>query len=219
MFKTREGFHREMAQLLDNVLMLGSMVEDAMMTSVSLFKKRDLEGSRRLIEHDREINAKRFEIESQALTLIALHQPVARDLRVLGAVLEVVTELERIGDYAKGISKVNILIGDEPLIKPLIDIPLMAEKAMTMLRQGLDAFVTRDVESARLIPTQDDEVDNLYDQVYRELLTYILTDPTCIRQANYLLWAAHNLERAADRVSNVCERTIFMVSGEMAELD
>jgi phosphate transport system protein len=217
--RPRDTLYREMAQLLDQVLMLGSMVEDALHVSVVFLKKRDLAGSRRLIERDRQINTKRFEIEDQALTLIALHQPVARDLRMLGAVLEVVTELERIGDYAKGISQINLLIGDTPLLKPLIDVPLMCETALRMLRQGLDAFVNRDVEAARAIPQQDDEVDALYHQVYRELISYILEDPTCIEQANYLLWAAHNLERAADRVLNICERTVFMVTGEMSELN
>jgi phosphate transport system protein len=218
MTRTREGFDRELTHLLDQVLLLGSMVEDAVIASVVFLKKRDFDGSRRVIERDQEINAKRFEIEDKALTLIALHQPVARDLRVLGAVLEIVTELERIGDYAKGISQINILIGNDPLIKPLIDLPLMAEKAMEMLRQGLDAFVAQDVDAACRIPAQDDEVDDLYNQVYRELIAYILADPSCLKQANYLLWAAHNLERAADRVSNVCERTIFMVTGKMGEL-
>jgi phosphate transport system protein len=217
--RPRETFQRELAQLLDQVLMLGSMVEDALMVSVSLLKKRDLEGSRRVIERDSEVNAKRFEIEDRTLTLIALHQPVARDLRTLGAILEIVTELERIGDYAKGIAKINILIGEQPLLKPLIDIPLMTEKALSMLRQALNAFVARDVEAARVIPGQDDEVDDLYNQVYRELMTFIMSDPRCIQQANYLLWAAHNLERAADRVLNICERTVFMVTGKMEELN
>jgi phosphate transport system protein len=217
--RPRETFQRELAQLLDQVLMLGSMVEDALMVSVSLLKKRDFDGSRRLIERDDEINAKRFEIENRTLTLIALHQPVARDLRTLGAVLEIVTELERIGDYAKGIAKINLLIGDEPFIKPLIDIPLMAEKGLAMLRQSLNAFVGYDVDAARVIPTHDDEVDDLYNQVYRELLTFIMADPGCLQQANYLLWAAHNLERAADRVLNICERTVFMVTGKMEELN
>ncbi|MBN1246360.1 MAG: phosphate signaling complex protein PhoU [Anaerolineae bacterium] len=217
--RPKETFHREMQQLLDQVLMLGSMVEDALMVSVALLKKRDFAGSKRLIERDQEINAKRFEIEDRALTLIALHQPVARDLRMLGAILEVVTELERIGDYAKGIAHVNLLIGDRPLLKPLIDVPLMCEKALAMLRQGLDAFVNQDVEAAHAIPKQDDEVDALYNQVYRELISYILEDPSCIEQANYLLWVAHNLERAADRVLNICERTVFMATGKMSELN
>lgn len=217
--RPRETFQRELAQLLDQVLMLGSMVEDALLVSVALLKKRDFDGSRRLIEHDSEINAKRFDIENRTLTLIALHQPVARDLRTLGAILEIVTELERIGDYAKGIARINLLIGDEPFIKPLIDIPLMAEKGLTMLRQALSAFVAYDAEAARAIPAGDDEVDDLYNQVYRELLTFILADPSCLQQANYLLWAAHNLERAADRVLNICERTVFMVTGKMEELN
>lgn len=217
--KPRESFHRELGHLLDQVLVLGSMVEDAILVSVAMLKKRDIEGSRRLIERDQEINSKRFEIEERALTLIALHQPVAGDLRVLGAILEVVTELERIGDYAKGIANINVLIGDAPLLKPLIDIPFMAEKAMEMLRQSLDAFVSRDTEAAKVIPVMDDEVDGLYNQVYRELITHILDDPRCIEQASYLLWAAHNLERAADRVSNVCERTVFMATGKMQELN
>jgi phosphate transport system protein len=195
------------------------MVEDALLVSVAMLKKRDFQGSQRVIERDQAINAKRFEIEDRALTLIALHQPVARDLRVLGAILEVATELERIGDYAKGVSKINLLIGDRPLLKPLVDIPLMAERAVAMLREGLEAFVNQDTKAAREIPAQDDEVDALYNQVYRELMTYILTDPACIEQANHLLWAAHYLERAADRVSNVCERTIFMATGTMAELE
>jgi len=217
--KPRETFFRELRRLTDQVLVLGSMVEDAVTVSVSMLKKRDFDGSRRIIERDTIINAKRFEIEESTLTLIALQQPVARDLRLLGAILEVVTELERIGDYAKGISKINLLIGSQPLIKPLIDVPLMCDKAMSMLRAGLDAFVARDAEAARAIPPLDDEVDQLYEQVYRELMSYILEDPSCIQQANRLLWAAHNLERAADRVTNICERTVFMVTGEMAELN
>jgi len=217
--KPRETFFRELRRLTDQVLMLGSMVEDAVTVSVSMLRNRDLDGSRRIVERDAIINAKRFEIEEATLTLIALQQPVARDLRLLGAILEVVTELERIGDYAKGISKINLLIGDQPLLKPLIDVPLMCEKAMSMLRGGLNAFVAQDVDAAKAIPPLDDEVDQLYDQVYRELMSYIIEDPSCIQQANRLLWAAHNLERAADRVTNICERTVYTVTGEMAELN
>ena len=172
-----------------------------------------------MIERDVDINAKRYAIEEQTLTVIALQQPVARDLRTLAAILEIATELERIGDYAKGIGKINLLIGEQPLLKPLIDVPLMAEKALSMLRRALDAFVRQDVEIAKMIPALDDEVDHLYEQVYRELLTYIIADPSTIEQANYLLWAAHNLERAADRVSNICERILFTVTGELSEFD
>ena len=214
----RGTFHRELEKLQDQVLILGSLVGDALVSSVTFLKKRDFAGSKRLIERDREINEKRFEIEEQTLALIALHQPVARDLRTLGAILEVATELERIGDYAKGIGRINVMIGDQPLIKPLIDLPLMAERASSMLQQALRAFVSRDLEAARAIPAQDDEVDGLYNQVYRELLTFIMSEPGSLEQANYLLWAAHNLERAADRTINVCERVVFMVTGDMREL-
>jgi phosphate transport system protein len=214
----RGTFQRELEKLQDQVLILGSLVGDALLSSVTFLKKRDLAGSKRLIERDREINEKRFDIEQQTLTLIALHQPVARDLRTLGAILEVATELERIGDYAKGIGKINIMIGDQPLIKPLVDLPLMAEKACAMLQDALCAFVSRDVDEARAIPARDDEVDGLYNQVYRELLTFIISEPKSIEQANHLLWAAHNLERAADRTINVCERVVFTVTGDMQEL-
>jgi phosphate transport system protein len=214
----RGTFHRELKKLQDQVLILGSLVGDALVSSVTFLKKRDFAGSKRLIERDREINEKRFEIEEQTLALIALHQPVARDLRTLGAILEVATELERIGDYAKGIGRINVLIGDQPLIKPLVDLPLMAERASSMLQQALRAFVSRDIEAARAIPAQDDEVDGLYNQVYRELLTFIMSEPGSLEQANYLLWAAHNLERAADRTINVCERVVFTVTGDMREL-
>ncbi len=168
---------------------------------------------------DAEINRKRFKIEGEVLTAIALHQPMARDLRTLAAMLEIATELERIGDYAKGIANITIRLGSEPLLKPLIDIPLMAEKSRTMLHRSLEAFVQQDVEAAREIPEADDEVDGLYNQVYRELVTYIFANPQSIEQANLLLWVAHNLERAADRVLNVCERIIFTVTGELAELN
>ena len=217
--ETRKTFDRELQLLQDEMLALGSMVESALIEAVEYLKQRDFEGSRRIIAQDRVINRKRFAIEEQVLVLIATRQPMASDLRVLAAILEIVGELERIGDYAKGIGKINLLIGDQPLIKPLIDVPLMAEKARSMLHRALEAFIRRDVALARAIPQEDDEVDQLYEQVYRELITYILADPSTLEQANYLLWAAHNLERAADRVTTLCERVVFTVTGELTELD
>jgi len=215
----RKTFDRELQRLQDETLALGSMVENSITESVEILKRRDMEGSRRLIAQDRLINEKRFAIEADCLVAIATQQPMASDLRVLAAILDITTELERIGDYAKGIARINLMIGEGPLLKPLIDLPRMAEKARAMLHQSLDAFARRDVTLARTIPTGDDEVDGLYDQVYRELITYILADPSVIEQANYLLWVAHNLERAADRVTNICERVIFTVTGEVVELD
>ena len=215
----RETFERELQRLQDQTMALGSMVEEAIMASTDVLKRRDMEGSRRVIAQDRLVNEKRFAIENDALVLIATQQPMAGDLRTIAAVLDITSELERMGDYAKGIAKINLLIGEGPLLKPLVDVPRMAEKTCDMLHRALDAFARRDTETALAIPTEDDEVDSLYNQVYRELITYILADPRVIEQANYLLWVAHNLERAADRVTNICERVIFTVTGKMVELD
>jgi phosphate transport system protein len=217
--KTRQILDKELQHLQDEMLALASMVENAITESVDVLKRRDMDGSRRLIAEDRLINEKRFAIEDEALVLIATQQPIATDLRVIAAMLDIAHELERIGDYAKGIAKINLLIGEAPLIKPLIDVPAMATKARAMLHSALEAFVQRDAEMARAIPDEDDEVDGLYNQVYRELITHILEDPSTIEGANYLLWVAHNLERSADRVTNICERVVFTATGQMVELD
>ena len=215
----RKTFDRKLEALQNQILVLGSMVDKAIKESVECLKSRELECARRLIAEDHLINEKRFSIESDILVLIATQQPMASDLRILAAMLEIVTELERIGDYGKGISKISLLIGTSPLLKPLVDVPRMADKARDMLHRALEAFVSQDAETARAIPLEDDEVDDLYNQVNRELITYIMQDPRNIEQANYLLWAAHNLERAADRVTNICERVVFTVTGKMMELD
>ncbi|MDI6770272.1 MAG: phosphate signaling complex protein PhoU [Anaerolineales bacterium] len=215
----RKTFESDIQQLKDELLLLGSMVEQQTLDAVEALKKRDLEAARRIYAADAKINEKRFAIENQVMILIATQQPMAHDLRLLASIFEVSAELERMGDYAKGIAKVNIRMGDEPLLKPLIDIPRMAKIASSMLHRALTAFVNEDAEAARAIPEEDDEVDGLYNQVYRELMTYVMSDPRTIDRANYLLWAAHNLERMADRVTNICERTIFIVTGEMTEID
>jgi phosphate transport system protein len=215
----RQAFERELQRLQDEMLVLGSMVENALTEAVKALKERDQEAARRLIAQDRTINEHRFTIEQDCLVLIATQQPMAGDLRTLASVLEITGELERIGDYAKGIARICLLLGADPLIKPILDLPRMAEKARTMLHRALDAFIRRDVALARAIPQEDDEVDALYNQVYRVLLTYIIADPSTIEQVNYLMWAAHNLERAADRVTNICERVLFAVTGELVELD
>jgi phosphate transport system protein len=216
---TRRTFDQELHRLQDDVLSLGSLVEEALVQSVETLKRRDLAGSRRLIAADRAINERRYAIEEETIALIATQQPMARDLRLLAAILEIVTELERMGDYAKGIARINLMIGEQPLIKPLIDLPVMARKAREMLHGALVAFIEWDAEAARTIPQADDEVDALYNQVYRELMCYILEDPQVIEQANHLMWAAHNLERTADRVINLCERVVYTVTGELAELN
>jgi phosphate transport system protein len=215
----RKAFDQELQRLQDEVLALGSIVESALSDSVEGLRVRDVEDSRRIIAQDRLVNERRFELEADALALIATQQPMARDLRTIAAVLDITSELERIGDYAKGIARINLMMGEQPLIKPLVDLPAMASKARDMLHDSLEAFVRGDTALARAIPDRDDEVDALYNQIYRELITLIMADPSRIDQANYLLWAAHNLERAADRVTNICERVIFTVRGEMVEMD
>lgn len=215
----RQTFDEQLADLQEMVMDLGRMVGDALVESVDQLKRRDFDGSRRLIEQDHTVNATRFAIESQALTLIATQQPMARDMRLLAAILDIASELERIGDYAKGIARINIAIGEQPLMKPLIDLPVMADKARAMFDAALEAFRDRDIERARAIPAQDDEVDALYQSIYRELVSFIVRDPDTIEQANLLMWAAHNLERAADRVTNLCERVVYTVTGVLEELD
>ncbi len=216
----RETLDRKIKHLRDEVLILDSMVEQAIVASVEALKNHDVETAKRLYRDDEIINAKRFEIENETMVTIATQQPImATDLRLLASILEVTSELERIGDYGKGIAHITQMIGSEPHVKPLIDIPRMAEIAVEMLHQAVGAFIAADAETARQIPDRDDEVDDLYNQVYRELVTLIMQKPAIIDQANTLMWAAHNLERMADRVTNICERTIYIASGEMKEID
>jgi phosphate transport system protein len=214
----RKTFEIEIQQVKDDVLVLGSMVEQAIHGAVDSLKKRDLKAAQKLIDDDLEINKKRFEIENKLMILIATQQPMAHDLRLLASTFEIISELERMGDYAKGIANINIRMGDSPLLKPLIDIPRMAEKGADMLHRALTAFVNEDVDLAKSLPVEDDEVDALYNQIYRELMTFIIADPKTIERANWLLWVAHNLERVADRVTNICERTVFIATGEMREV-
>ena len=214
----RKTFEHELQEVKDDILVLGSMVEKAILDTVAALKKRDVEESQKILAADREINKKRFEIENKLMILIATQQPMAHDLRLLASSMEIISELERMGDYAKGIANINIRMGDQPLLKPLIDVPRMAQKGVDMLHRALTAFVNEDVEAAKGIPMEDDEVDALYNQVYRELMTFVISDAKTIERANWLLWVAHNLERVADRVTNICERTIFIATGEMAEI-
>ena len=215
----RKTFEADIQQLKDEIILLGSLVEQNVLDSVEALKKRDSEASQKVIDLDMKINEKRFALENQVMIIIATQQPMAHDLRLLASFFEVISELERMGDYAKGIGIINVRMGGQPLLKPLVDIPRMAQKGADMLHRALLAFVNEDAEVARSIPEEDDEVDNLYNQVYRELMTYIMTDPKNIERANWLLWVAHNLERFADRVTNICERTIFIVTGELNEID
>ncbi len=216
--ETRTAFHKRLREIQDDVLALGSMVSKATLRSVEALKNRDLGLARQVVADDKKVNQKRFDIEEKCVQLIATQQPMASDLRIIVAVLNIITEMERIGDHAEGIARIAILIGDEPPLKPLIDIPRMAEQAVDMLRRTLDAFVNRDAATARQISAEDDTVDQLYDQVFRELLTFMAEDPRTITRATRLIWVAHNLERSADRVTNICERVVFVVTGKMEEI-
>jgi phosphate transport system protein len=214
----RTIFHKKLREIQDEVLVMGSMVGKAAMRSVDALKDRNLELARQIIADDQKINHKRFEVEEKCIQLIATQQPMAGDLRIIIAILNITTEIERIGDYAVGIARVVIMIGDEPPLKPLVDIPRMAEQTTDMLRRSLDALINRDAAAARKIATEDDMIDHLYDQVFRELLTFMAEDPKTITRATRLVWVAHNLERAADRVTNICERVVFIVTGKMEEI-
>ncbi|HOE02719.1 MAG TPA: phosphate signaling complex protein PhoU [Anaerolineaceae bacterium] len=214
----RTTFEAELKYLKDELLLLGNLVEQQIQGAVESFKQRDPQLSRTIVEKDDEVNEKRYMIEEQVLITIATQQPMARDLRLLASILEIAGELERIGDYAKGIATINIRMGEEALLTPLVKIPMMAEKCSSMLHRAIQAFIQEDIEEANQIPREDDEVDRLYEEVYSSMMEKIVHDENAIQRANWILWVAHNLERVADRVTNICERTIFTVTGDMKEI-
>ncbi|CAG0940659.1 partial Phosphate-specific transport system accessory protein PhoU, partial [Candidatus Brocadiaceae bacterium] len=211
--------HKALKNLENEVLRMGEMVAHAIKKSVEALQKRDINASKEVVKNDLLINKKRFDIEEQCIALIATQQPMAIDLRTLTSILSIVTDLERMGDHAEGIAKINILMGNEPLVKPLIDIPRMADTGLSMLDTCLKAFVDRDTEMARRVCNEDDQVDALHDQIYRELLLMMMENPRIIHMATYLTWVSHNLERIADRVTNIAERIVFMVTGKMEEIN
>lgn len=215
----RNVFDRHLAEIQEEMLVMADMVETAIKRSLEALKGRDIELARQVIADDLKINQKRYDAEERCIELIATQQPLAGDLRTIVAVLHMIVDLERMGDHAEGIAKIAVLLADEPPLKPYVDLPRMADIASEMLRESLEAFKHRDAERARAIIDRDDEVDALYDQVYRELLTYTLSDPLAIERATHLIWVAHNLERIADRVTNICERVVFLVTGKIEELN
>ncbi len=215
----RADFDQQLSALQHEVEVLAGIVEKSINRAVDALKRRDLEQSQRVIQDDDYIDQKRFEIEERCIDLIATQQPMARDLRVIIALLHIVVELERMGDYAEGIAKISVAMGDAPPLKPLIDIPRMAEKATEMLRDSIDCLLNRDLVKAHQVCQADDEVDDLYDQVYRELLLFMIQDPQTIQRATYLLWVSHDLERIADRATNIAERVIFLVTGKLTEIN
>jgi phosphate transport system protein len=217
--KARGLFDRQLRELRDGILYLADMTDHAIEQAVWALKQQDIKLAEQVVDGDEAINAKRYQLEDQCITLIATQQPAAGDLRAIVAAIHIVTELERMADYARGIADLAIRLADEPHLKPLIDVPRMAEVDREMMHASLKAYIDRDPNLAIETAKRDAEIDNLYDQVYRELLTYMLQDPKTITRATYLLWVAHNLERIADRVTNICERVVFMTTGELKELN
>jgi phosphate transport system protein len=215
---TREAYVHQIQGLRDDVVAMSSMVDKALARSIDALRTQNVQVAREIINSDVEINRVRWQTEERALLLIATQAPMAGDLRTIAAVTHIVTELERMADHAAGIAKIVLETADEPLLKPLVDLPRMCDVARSMLSDSITAFITGDAESAREIVTRDDEVDHLYDQIYRELLTFMMADPTTINRATHLLWAAHNIERIADRVTNICERVVFAVTGTLEEM-
>ena len=212
-------FERKIKQIQDEILLLGSMVEQATLDSATAFKNRDIATSKTLVGDDQAINDKRFAIENAILILMATQQPLAHDLRQLASMLIVTNELERMGDYAKGIAHNTIRLGNREIPAPVRDIEKMAELGVAMLHKSLSAFIKEDIKCAVSLPAQDDEVDALFNKCYRSIVNGMIANPAIIDDSSLLLWIVHNLERFADRVVNICERTVFIKSGEMLEMD
>jgi phosphate transport system protein len=217
--QTRARFDQELRAVQDNILRLGQMVDAAIDQSIRCLADRDQPLAHEIIENDTKINELRYKVEVECLTVTALHQPLAGDLRSLVAALIIVSELERMADHAAGIARIVLRMGDEPLLKPLIDMPRMAQTCRQMLNKALQAYKESNIELARQVAAQDDEIDALYTQIFRELLSFMIEDPGTISRALYLLFAAHNYERIGDRVTNIAERVVFMASGEIKELN
>jgi len=215
---TRSAFDQELQELRDNVLQMGNMIDTAIEHSIQALKERDQLLAQQIIVGDDDINQLRFKVEGDCVRLIARQQPAARDLRFIVAAMNIVLDLERMGDHAAGIATIVLRMGDEPLLKPLIDLPRMARISREMLQASLDAFLSENVQEAMCIPNRDEEVDQLYNQIFRELISYMVEDPRTVTRAMYLLFCAHNVERIADRVTNICERVAFVATGHMQEI-
>ena len=215
----RELFGKKIKQIQDEILLLGSMVEQATLDSVKIFKNRDMVAAQTLVEDDQNINDKRFAVENAILILMATQQPLAHDLRLLASMLIVTNELERMGDYAKGIAHNAMRLENSSIPVPIRNIEKMADLAVSMLHRALSAFINEDIKIAVTLPKEDDQVDALFNESYRSIVKTMIADPETIDESSTLLWVVHNLERFADRVVNICERTVFIKSGEMLEMD
>jgi phosphate transport system protein len=219
MVNPRATYDREFSEIQEDIIRLGALVEQAIARSMECLEQRDAGLAQQIINEDTKINDLRFQLEEECLRLIARQQPAASDLRAVLSALSIVPEMERMADHASGIAKTVLRMGDEPLVKPLIDIPRMALAVRAMLRDSLKAFVQRDAEAAKVIAQRDNEVDLLYKALFDDLIAIMARDPSSVTRATYLLWCGHNLERIGDRVTNIAERIVFMTTGDMRELN
>lgn len=216
---TRQNFNLQLQQLREAIISMSSMVDKAIARSTDALQHQDVALAEQVVADDSRINEARWSTEELALLVIATQAPMATDLRVISAVIHIATELERMADHAAGNAKIVIMTADEPLLKPLVDIPRMSQLCREMLSDSITAFIESDESAARQVAVRDDMVDDLYNQIYRELLTFMMADPTTINRATHLLWASHNLERIADRVTNICERVVFAVTGTLEQIE
>jgi phosphate transport system protein len=217
---TRTFLDQTISSLKQEILEIEKMVSIATTDAVAALIDKDLDKSKQVYLGDQAINAKRFTVENECLIVIATQQPLATDLRVLASILEIVTELERMGDYAKGIAKINMITKDSSHNLPIINrLKEMAEITVGLLHRAVEAFVAVDVDTSRSLPEEDDAVDAIFNEIYTGLVENMMEDRSLVAYANHMQWAAHNLERMSDRVTNICERTIFVGTGEMNELE
>ncbi|MDQ4044590.1 MAG: phosphate signaling complex protein PhoU [Chloroflexota bacterium] len=216
---TRAAYTLQIQELMDTVVAMASMVDKAIARSIEALRTQNVQLAQQVRKDDQLINDRRWAAEEQAITVIATQAPMAGDLRRIASCMQIYTDLERMGDHASGTAKIVVETADEELLKPLVDIPRMAEVAREMLGGAVTAFMDHDEEAAWQVAARDDEIDKLYEQVYRELVSYMVADPSTINRATHLLWAAHNVERLGDRVTNICERTVFTITGQFKEMD
>lgn len=216
---TRAALDRELRAIQDQLLRMGGLLDQAIQRALESLAHRDRALAQTVVDEDAQINRLRFEIEEACLRLIATQQPAASDLRVVMAATNIVGDMERMADHAAGVARIVLRMGDEPLLKPLVDLPRMADLCRAMIREALAAWVARDAVKARAVAARDDSIDALYNQIFRELLSFMVEDPRTTTRALHLLFVAHNFERIADRATNIAERVVFLTSGEMRELN
>ncbi len=216
---TRPLLDKELAKLREHLLELVRLTDTAIAAAIEALLNQDIAAAEAVIANDVHINELRYKIEKLCVTIIATQQPMASDLRAIIAADHVAVEIERMADHAAGIARLVPRLAEEPQLKPLLDIPRMAKIAREMLEATVNAFIAKDVTAAKAAAARDDEIDQLYQQTLRDLLTYMMQDPHTIQRATYLLWVAHGLERIGDRVTNIAERVIFMETGKFEELE